>query len=127
MALERLPHLFSRGARAGQGATAGHGLGPAICRGLVEAHGGRIRAASAGTGRGTTVTFTIPAAGGPVGAAAGSAAHLSPAPEPGGPPRILVVHDDPRTLRFVRDALTRAGYATLVTVNSNRKLHTSGN
>ena len=81
----------------------------------MEAHGGRIRAASAGAGRGTTVTFTIPAAGGPVGAAAGSAAHPSPAPEPGGPPRILVVHDDPRTLRFVRDALTRAGYATLVT------------
>ena len=115
VAPERLPNLFSRSARAGRGATAGHGLGLAICRGLVEAHGGRIRAVSAGPGRGTTVTFTIPAAGGPAGAAPGSAAHPPPAPEPGGPPRILVVDDDPRTLRFVRDALSRAGYAPLVT------------
>ena len=65
----------------------------------MMAHGGRIRAASAGAGRGTTVTFTIPAAGEPAGPAAGSAAHPTAAPEPGGPPRILVVDDDPRTLR----------------------------
>ena len=103
-----------RNARACRGATAGHGLGLAICRGLVEAHGGRIRAASAGPGRGTTVTFTIPAAGGSAGTAVGSAAHPRPAPEAGGPPRVLVVDDDPRTLRFVRDALSRAGYARLV-------------
>ncbi len=35
--------------------------------------------------------------------------------EPGAPPRILVVDDDPRALRFVRDALSEAGYAQLVT------------
>ncbi|MDE0651824.1 MAG: response regulator transcription factor, partial [Gammaproteobacteria bacterium] len=29
--------------------------------------------------------------------------------------RILVIDDDPRTLRFVRDALSRAGFAPLVT------------
>ena len=33
----------------------------------------------------------------------------------GEPSRILVVDDDPRTLRFVRDALSKAGYAPLVT------------
>ena len=37
VAPELLPHLFSRNARAGRGATAGHVLGLAICRGLVEA------------------------------------------------------------------------------------------
>ena len=79
------------------------------------AHGGRIRAASGGAGRGTTVTFTIPAAGDPAVAAAGAAADLPTAPEPGGPPRVLVVDDDPRTPRFVRDALSRAGYVPLVT------------
>ncbi len=31
------------------------------------------------------------------------------------PTRILCVDDDPQTLRYVRDALTRAGYAPIVT------------
>ena len=35
-------------------------LGVAICKGLVEAHRGSIRAECEGAGRGTRVTFTIP-------------------------------------------------------------------
>ena len=97
---------------AGDGGTAtGHGLGLAICKGLVEAHGGRIRAESPGTGLGTTVTFTLPVAG-----EAGQLAAGPPVTPPSGEPaRILVVDDDPRMLRLVRDALSAAGYAPLVT------------
>lgn len=40
----------------------GSGLGLVICKGLVEAHGGRIRAGSDGTGQDTRITFTIPVA-----------------------------------------------------------------
>ena len=105
IAPEQLPRLFDRHAGAG----AGHGLGLAICKGLVEAHGGRIRAGSAGPGRGATLTFTLPAAG-----EAGAAAE-PPDLHPGEPARILVVDDDPRMLRSVRDTLTGAGYAPLVT------------
>ena len=111
VAAERLPTLFSRRAGGGQGRAAGHGLGLAICKGLVEAHGGRIRAESPGPGRGTTVTFTLPVAGEPAAGAASPPA----ATDPDEPPRILVVDDDPRALRFVRGALARAGYVPIVT------------
>ena len=113
---EQLPHLFRKYADAGGGnrphGIAGAGLGLAICKGLVEAHGGRIRAESAGSGRGTRFTFTVPAAE----EAAGSS---SSRPRPSGDEpersRILVVDDDPETLRWVRNALAGAGFAVLVT------------
>ena len=106
VAPERLPHLFRRyGNRQG----AGMGLGLVICKGLVEAHGGRIRAESAGPGRGLRVTFTLPAdedvdATGAAGAA-----------EPERGTTVLAVIDDPRMLRYVRDALAGAGYAPVLT------------
>ena len=112
---ERLARLFRKhaalGGDGGGRDARGSGLGLAICKGLVEAHGGRIRAESDGPGRGMTVTFTLPVAGEPGTAAAPSA----PAARPDERARILVVDDDPRTLRFVRDALSAAGFATLVT------------
>ncbi len=111
VAPELLPHLFRKHV-SGAGGTASHGLGLAICKGLIEAHGGRIRAASDGPGQGTTITFTVPAA---PGAATGVLAGSLPAPQAEKPPRILVVDDDPHTLRFVRDTLTKADYAPVVT------------
>ena len=115
VAPERLPHLFRRPAGAGEGAPAGHGLGLAVCRGLVEAHGGRIRAESAGPGRGATFTFTVPVAGETAAAAASRSAGPPPTADRDAPPRILVVDDDPKMLRFVRGALSAAGYTPLVT------------
>ena len=98
-----------------EGGLAASGLGLSICKGLVEAHGGRIRAESAGLGRGARFTFTLPMA---EGEAARATARPAAKPTPGDAPekpRILVVDDDPRTLRSVRGALDKAGYAVVVT------------
>jgi len=106
VAPERLAHLFRRHAGLDGGVGGGSGLGLVICRGLVEAHGGRIRAESAGPGRGTTVTFTLPAA------EEARAASVPASASPDGRDRtaILVVDDDPHALRQMRDALAAAGY-----------------
>ena len=121
VAPERLAHLFRKhtGLAGGdrEGALGAAGLGLAICKGLVEAHGGRIRAASGGAGQGTEVTFTLPVAEvAGEDAAAGVARAGPPAPRDG-PQRtpILVVDDDPKTLRYVRDALAGSEYTPLVT------------
>ena len=83
----------------------------------MEAHGGRIWADSDGADRGTRVTFTIPVADDAVsGAAAGPARAAGDSREAGRERTcILVVDDDPETLRYVRDTLTDAGYAPQVT------------
>jgi PAS domain S-box-containing protein len=63
IAKEFLPHVFDRFRQADSGSTrrsGGLGLGLSIVRHLVEMHGGRVHAASAGQDQGATFTVRLP-------------------------------------------------------------------
>jgi signal transduction histidine kinase/CheY-like chemotaxis protein len=60
---ELLPHIFElfvQGDRSLDRTEGGLGIGLAVCRQLLEMHGGSISAASAGGGRGSTFTIRLP-------------------------------------------------------------------
>ena len=120
VAADLLPHLFRKFSRIdGERRTHETGLGLAICKGIVEAHGGRIWAESDGPGRGTKVTFTVPVAeevpASPALKAGTRQGHSGDNEEAGR--RILAVDDDPQTLKSVREILAKAGYTPIVTAD----------
>ena len=115
---ENLPRLFRKFSRVQTGEPGDDtGLGLAICKGIVEAHGGRIWAESDGPERGTRFAFTLPTTergrSGP--AAPTLSSHLTLQVEPEERLRVLAVDDDPQALRYIRDTLAGAGYQPVVT------------
>jgi PAS domain S-box-containing protein len=114
-----LPHVFERFRQADSSPTRAHGglgIGLAIVRHLVEAHGGSVAAASAGRNKGACLTVDLPlpidvpridlrATGRP-------GPRLEPATEDVSSLsdlHVLVVDDDVDTLEAVRQLLEQAG------------------
>lgn len=101
-----LPHVFDRFTQADSSSTRSHGglgLGLAIVRHLVELHGGEVRAASDGEGRGATFTvrFPVPA----VAYVRAPAAASRPGSVTLHGVRVLVVDDDADARELLRAVL----------------------
>ncbi len=122
IARENLPHVFERFRQIDSSTTRTHGglgLGLAIVRHLVEAHGGTVRAESEGLGHGTTFTVRIP-----IRATAESVqddASLASAPDLAGA-NVLVIDDEPDALELVRVVLEAAGARVSVAKSANEAL-----
>jgi PAS domain S-box-containing protein len=122
IAQEKLPQLFKKFSRLHE--DSGHGLsstglGLAICKAIIEAHGGRIWAESAGEGKGTTFSFTLPVAAEESRAAPAGAqrrpVQVQKVTRPGQRTRVLAVDDEPHIQRYLQRALSEAGYQATVT------------
>ena len=80
---EFLPYVFDRSRQAASSSRRGSdglGLGLSIVRSLVQLHGGRVRAESAGPGLGATFTIVLPLA--PEGADRNAVSRPTPTPPP---------------------------------------------
>ena len=121
VAAEDLPLLFRKFSRidgtGGKPEVGGEGLGLSVCKGIVEAHGGRIWAESDGPGLGTRLTFTLPVVEENGTGVADGPDELAAVPREAARQRtrILAVDDDPQILWYVRHTLSEAGYTTIVT------------
>ncbi|HWQ16171.1 MAG TPA: response regulator [Roseiflexaceae bacterium] len=114
---ERIFERFYQSAQPATRSVGGTGMGLAICKALVEAHGGQIWAERA-PGGGALLQFTLPAL------PAGShlpAEHIAPAAALG-PARVLVVDDDPALRRVVERGLQDAGYRVVTAAEGQAAL-----
>src|SRR5690606_17354706 len=103
--LPRIFDTFKQGMRKSDRAEGGLGLGLAIVRALVEMHGGRVSAQSAGAGKGSELFVRLPLAPevAPVEPNASSSPSVAAL-------RVLVVDDNIDAMQLLVDALRARGH-----------------
>jgi two-component system, chemotaxis family, CheB/CheR fusion protein len=117
IAAEFLPHVFNRFSQEDGSTTrvfGGLGLGLAIVRHMVEAHGGTVRAESAGAGQGATFSVTLPLMRLPPQADELPAVAPQPSRQNGSGARPLAALKDLRVLVVDDDAGTRDAVAEML-------------
>ena len=116
-----LPYVFERFRQEEAGTTRAHGglgLGLAVVRYLVEAHGGTVRAESDGEGLGATFTVALPLHS----AESPEAPDERPAARSLNGIRILLVDDDEDTRELFSYALADAGAAVLTATSTDEAM-----
>jgi signal transduction histidine kinase/CheY-like chemotaxis protein len=119
IAADFLPYVFDRFRQADNSYTRAHGglgLGLAIVRHLVELHGGRVRAESAGEGTGTTFVVTLTTSDDDDKQPTGPASSCEAPPVLKGL-CVLAVDDDAESLTLLENVLHEYG-ATVIAVGS---------
>ena len=133
---EHLDRIFDRFYRVqAEGMPGGSGLGLAVARASVEAHGGKIWADSAGSGQGTTIYFTLPLAPhttatlpGQPSPASVTGTLVQPSVRVTGPLRqsqrrqVLIGEGDARMLRYLRANLEEHHYHVQTVSNGTQFL-----
>jgi signal transduction histidine kinase/DNA-binding response OmpR family regulator len=104
--LGRLFEPFSQADRSLERSRGGLGLGLALVKGLVELHGGQVRASSAGLGQGTEVVIRLPVR--PALVPAGAAEDMTSSGPTGR--RILIIEDNLDTAESLRILLGLTGH-----------------
>lgn len=84
---------------------AGLGLGLALVKGIVELHGGRVSARSAGAGEGAEFTIVLAESDGPAGVDAPATTRTTALPR-----RVLLIEDNRDVAESLRDALSLDGH-----------------
>ncbi len=118
--LPRIFDLFSQERQEIDRSEGGLGLGLAIVRTLVQAHGGSVEAHSRGKGRGAEFSIRLPLAPGTEGVPDTGDAVTSSPPEPAPPVpglRVLVVDDNPDAAELLSEFLRAVGHTTRVAHN----------
>jgi PAS domain S-box-containing protein len=125
-----LPHVFERFRQADMGTTREHGglgIGLALVKSFVEAHGGTVTAASGGEGRGSRFVVSLPALASA--APAGTSGELRPVDaELCEPPacRVLLVEDAGDTLDMLKVVFEARGYETETCATPEEALRVAG-